>query len=145
MTIKKRIAAAAAAAMMAMSMTAISAFAVSGTFTDDSKEVCGHSFYYSLRADVQNFTQTARSRYLNSSNGNPLAEVRVALHVDDYYSGDLLDSDNREDSGIDPDAYANCFATDSKISLFSAHEIYPDGENGWGDYLSLYGVVQPDE
>lgn len=145
MTLKKKIAAFAAAAMMAMSMTAISAFAVSDTFTNDSKEVCGHSFYYSLGADVPNITQTARSRYLNGSNSKPLAKVLVDLDVDDYYTGDLLDSDNGEDSGIDPDAYANCFVTDSKISLFSAHEIYPDGLDGWGDYLSLYGVVQLDE
>lgn len=145
MTIKKKIAAVAAAAMITASMTAISAFAVSNPFVYNSHEVGGHSFYYSLEADVPNFTQTARSRYLNSSNGNPLAEVRVHLHVDDYYSGVLISSDNGEDSGIDPDAYANCFVTASRVSLFSSHEIYPDGLDGWGDYLSLSGVVQPDE
>ncbi len=139
MTIKKKIAAVAAAAMMAMSMTAISASAA-GNIKTDSKEIKGYNAYFTLEAIVEEHNQIAVTYYDCAGDGSKYPEVRTHLHVDDYYTGALLGEQKTTGNGAYPFAEAVVHCCEPKISLFSAHEVYPDGVKGWGYYYSLSGV-----
>lgn len=141
MTIKKKIAAIAAAAMMAMSITAISASADQPTHKLYSADVNGSTAYAELNADVSEKVQFATTTY-DILNDDHKSEVRVNLHVDNYYTGKLIDDDKDDSKGYYPVAQAVCYVTDTPISLFSAHEVYPNGATGWGHYLDLHGIVQ---
>lgn len=138
MTIK-RIAAISAAAIMTMSITAISASAANRS-RKETIEVKGYDATVTLEAIVEEHNQVATTYYDYAGNGSKYPEVRVHMHVDDYYTGLLMKEDDDKKTGSYPKAKAEVHYCESPISLFSAHEVYPDGIDGWGHYMSLCGV-----
>lgn len=138
MTIKK-IAAIAAATTLVMSITAISASAAVNR-DSHSEYVKGHNAICTLEAIVGEHNQVASTYYNFAGNGSTYPEVRTHLHVDDYYTGKLMGENKVTKAGAYPTAKAVVHYCESPISLFSAHEVYPDKSEGWAYYLALCGI-----
>lgn len=138
MTIK-RIAPIAVAAILAMSITAISASAAINR-DSHSEYVKGHNAICTLEAIVEEHNQVASTYYSFAGNGSTYPEVRTHLHVDAYYTGALKGEDKVTKVGAYPTARAVVHYCESPISLFSAHEVYPDASEGWAYYLALCGI-----
>ncbi len=129
MTLKKKIAAVAAAAMMAMSMTAISASAAE-KITPDT--FLGKEVIYSLYANSPHsyFLQEASTKY------EERARVFVTLDVDDYITGKPYVATKREE-GVD--YISVCSNVHGRLSLFSTHEVI-SGNKAWGEHQQIIDV-----
>lgn len=147
MTIKKKIAAIAAAAMMAMSMTAISA----------SAEICSSrsdpDVPKTLNGNYVEGVVSAGSNY--SYLGFPLetysgltfyaapGRAVVTLDIDNYRTGALVAPQLKTESVSDEEAVMAVVGSSEdygiSLSLFCANEVYAEGQ-GWGAYTQVINV-----
>lgn len=145
MTIKKKIAAVAAAAMMAMSITAISASAeydvVKGT-VNGGEAIGIVSADETYVEDIPMFYKYCAGTFYSGK-----GEIYVSLDIDNYLTGELEWRDDR--SMIENIEGTNLYGTETgtnidfghRVTLFSAHEVYPTGGGeAWGRYMGLAGV-----
>lgn len=147
MKMKKKIAAIAAAAMMTMSITAISASAAKYDVVKGAvggKDVMG--IVSAGEQEVEDIpiklTYHAGTYYAGEG------EMFVALDIDNYITGNVDWRRERTGSTISQNdagfLYETTVGTNEdfghRVSLFSAHECYPKAGGSWGRYMGLAGV-----
>ena len=150
MTKMKKIAACTAAAMMAFSTMAVSAFAEYDSTTEHSdvpQYLSGSKVFGVVAADeykveglIMPYNYTAGTFYYGDG------EMYVSLDIDNYVTGALLDRKNR--TGCDTTELPGVFGVavgsnknyGVKVSLFTAHEAYSSDGEAWGEYLGLISV-----
>ncbi len=147
MTLKKKIATVAAAAMMAMSITAISASAEMCTSRSDPKvpdTFNGNFVEGGVSAGPgYNYMGIPLDTYAGVTYYEGPGKAVVTLDIDNYRTGALVRPQlkREETSGGD---YTISIVGDSNdygvsLSLFCANEVYAEGK-GWGAYTKVINV-----
>ena len=149
MTIKKKIAAIAAAAAMALSMTAISASATYDCTLDhlnDVHELNGNTVFgvvaggerganvYGVLVDKNLFSATY---YAGTA-----SYIRTTLEIVKYPTGGTLDTFEdiqRNTTSVPSIAKTGTNGSYGSVTLFSSHEVRADGKT-WGEYTAVKGV-----
>lgn len=146
MTIKKKIAAIAAAAMMAMSMTAISASAEFCTSRSDPnvpKTLNGYFVEGGVSAGTgYSYLGIPLKTYSGVTYYAAPGKAVVTLDIDNYRTGALVRPQLKKEDVSDD--YALAIVGDSEnygvsLSLFCANEVYAEGQ-GWGAYTQVINV-----
>lgn len=151
MTIKKKIAAVAAAAMMAMSMTAISASADYDCTLDHEKDVheLNGAKIFGIVAAGEKYNTIERVPINHNIMAGTFYEgeikkMYVSLDIVRYPEGGLLDRVQRVEPDYDIENLVGVsYGTDKdygRVSLFSSHEVTAVGGATWGEYNGLANV-----
>lgn len=152
MTIKKKIAAIAAAAMMAMSMTAISASAANTDIYDCTLEQSDAKYTYNGKRayGILAVGMDGQVEYNSTITGNFFAEtyyrapanyIRATLEV--KTGATLLDTYQQIKNNTTTTPSRALVTTDDDygvVTLYASHEIRINGINPWGEYTAIRNV-----
>ncbi len=136
----KRISAVAMAAAMATTM-AITASAESAKKDGTLKGYATKAILSAYETEVDDiwmpFDFTATTLYWGDGT------AYASLDVVDYYTGDLLDRQERTGAdtfGSSIGVMVGSDSTQSHVTLYSAHEVYSGADGAWGVYRQLINV-----